>query len=219
MRHAYGGGRRVGFQHGGIYHSHAGGTHVLYGAILTRWSNHGGASSWFGYPTADVSHVHGGLRGRFQHGVITWDRSSDSYQVWPPLTGRVAPRPESASPVLLQRQHVAVGIGEPRHACAVRRGPGVVLVLFQPVHPPEADTAFLAAPPRWRRGRRPTSRGRCTQRRPSPRRGSLAGACRGRRARGRAASPRARPGRARRRRTRASAGCRWSPRTPPAVRL
>lgn len=64
-----------------IYSTPRTGAHVLYGRILDRWSKAGAADSWLGYPTTDVFEITGGLRARFEHGRISWDRSSDSYQV------------------------------------------------------------------------------------------------------------------------------------------
>ncbi len=74
-------GHKMRFQRGKIYTSRAAGTHMVYGAILTRWRRRGGATSWFGYPTSDVKAISGGLRGRFEHGVISWDRSTGAYTI------------------------------------------------------------------------------------------------------------------------------------------
>ncbi|MBA3266515.1 MAG: hypothetical protein H0T14_09140, partial [Nocardioidaceae bacterium] len=57
------------------------GAHVLYGRILERWSNAGKVDSWLRYPTTNVFRIEGGLRARFQGGVISWDRSSDRFTV------------------------------------------------------------------------------------------------------------------------------------------
>jgi stage II sporulation protein D len=74
-------GHKVRFQRGKIYSSRAAGTHMVFGAILTRWRQSGGAVSWFGYPTSDVRVISGGQRGRFEHGVITWDRATNTYTI------------------------------------------------------------------------------------------------------------------------------------------
>jgi SpoIID/LytB domain protein len=74
-------GHKVRFVGGTIY-SHAGtGAHVLYGRIQQRWGRAGAADSWLGYPKTNVFAVPGGLRAKFRHGVISWDRSSDSFRV------------------------------------------------------------------------------------------------------------------------------------------
>jgi SpoIID/LytB domain protein len=75
------GGHKVRFAGGVIYsHRHAG-AHVLYGRILQRWGKAGAARSWLGYPTSNVFKINAGLRAKFRHGVITWDRSSDRFRV------------------------------------------------------------------------------------------------------------------------------------------
>ncbi len=75
------GGHKVKFVHGMIYTAPSTGPQVIYGRILDRWSRAGGARSDFGYPTTDVFTIDGGLRVQFQHGVISWDRSSDTFSV------------------------------------------------------------------------------------------------------------------------------------------
>ncbi len=75
------GGHKVKFLRGKIYTTSGVGAHVLYGHILDRWEKMGGAASRLGYPTTNVYEITGGLRARFQHGAISWDRSSDTYQV------------------------------------------------------------------------------------------------------------------------------------------
>jgi SpoIID/LytB domain protein len=66
----------------GVIYSHARtGAHVLHGRVLRRWSAAGSARSWFGYPTSSVFSVAGGVRARFRHGTITWDRSSHRYRI------------------------------------------------------------------------------------------------------------------------------------------
>lgn len=74
-------GHKARFGRGMIYSTPRTGAHVLYGHILDRWSKAGSADSWLGYPTTDVYEITGGLRARFEHGMISWDRSSDSYTV------------------------------------------------------------------------------------------------------------------------------------------
>ncbi|MGI8434537.1 MAG: SpoIID/LytB domain-containing protein [Nocardioidaceae bacterium] len=74
-------GHKIKLQHGFIFSTTRTGGHVLYGRVLERWGKAGGASSWLGYPTTDVFAIDGGLRAAFQHGVISWDRSTDRYTV------------------------------------------------------------------------------------------------------------------------------------------
>jgi SpoIID/LytB domain protein len=66
----------------GVIYSHARtGAHVLRGRVLRRWSAAGSARSSFGYPTSNVFRITGGVRARFRHGTITWDRLSHRYIV------------------------------------------------------------------------------------------------------------------------------------------
>lgn len=74
-------GHKVKFVHGAIYSRPHSGAHVLHGHVLARWSKAGGARSWLGYPRTDVFSITGGVRARFQHGAISWDRSSGRYRV------------------------------------------------------------------------------------------------------------------------------------------
>ncbi|MBA3308921.1 MAG: SpoIID/LytB domain-containing protein [Nocardioidaceae bacterium] len=81
MMDAAGNGRKARFQHGKIYNSRASGAHVVYGPIMQRWSKAGAAGGWLGYPVSNVFAIDGGLRARFQHGRISWDRSSDRFRI------------------------------------------------------------------------------------------------------------------------------------------
>lgn len=74
-------GHKVRFVGGMIYSTPRTGAHVLYGRILYRWAKAGSAGSWLGYPTTNVFAITGGLRARFEHGAISWDHSSQTYQV------------------------------------------------------------------------------------------------------------------------------------------
>lgn len=74
-------GHKAAFQRGFIFSGRRTGAHVLYGRILERWTAAGTVRSAFGYPTTDVFAVDGGLRVRFEGGVISWDRSTDSFSV------------------------------------------------------------------------------------------------------------------------------------------
>ncbi len=81
MMKAPNGGHKVRLAGGFIYsHRHAG-AHVLFGPIHQRWGKAGAAGSWLGYPTTDVFTISAGLRAKFQHGVISWDRSADRFHV------------------------------------------------------------------------------------------------------------------------------------------
>ena len=73
---APGRGHKARFEGGRIYSSARTGAHVLYGAILGRWSREGAAAGRLGFPTSSVHRVPGGLSARFQHGRLTWHRSS-----------------------------------------------------------------------------------------------------------------------------------------------
>ncbi|MBA3233339.1 MAG: SpoIID/LytB domain-containing protein [Propionibacteriales bacterium] len=75
------GGYKVRMQGGRIFTKRGPGAHVLYGPVLRHWGKKKGPAGWLGYPTTDVHRVVGGHRARFQHGVITWDRSTDTFKV------------------------------------------------------------------------------------------------------------------------------------------
>jgi SpoIID/LytB domain protein len=81
MRPAPDGGEKVSLQGGSIYRKRGIGAKVVYGAVMRAWFDRGGAGGWIGYPTGNVSRIQGGLRGGFEHAVITWDRSKDSITV------------------------------------------------------------------------------------------------------------------------------------------
>ncbi|MEJ7743403.1 MAG: SpoIID/LytB domain-containing protein [Nocardioidaceae bacterium] len=74
-------GHKAAFQRGFIFSGRRTGAHVLYGRILERWTAAGTVRSWLGYPTTDVIAIEGGQRAKFQGGVISWDRSTDSFSV------------------------------------------------------------------------------------------------------------------------------------------
>lgn len=78
---AYGRGHKAAFQGGWIFSKTRTGAHVLYGRILERWTRAGATRSWLGYPTSHVFRVDGGLRAKFQGGIISWDRSTDSFRI------------------------------------------------------------------------------------------------------------------------------------------
>ncbi|MEO7423137.1 MAG: PQQ-dependent sugar dehydrogenase [Ornithinibacter sp.] len=68
-------GRHQTFQGGSIFWSGTTGAHPVHGAIQTKWASMGYERSWLGYPTTDEVAVTVGLRQRFQHGYLLWNRS------------------------------------------------------------------------------------------------------------------------------------------------
>jgi stage II sporulation protein D len=70
------------FAGGRIYWSRATGARELYGPILSSFRSRGGVTSGLGYPRTGIVKVTGGQRATFQHGTLTWSRT----------TGRVALR-------------------------------------------------------------------------------------------------------------------------------
>jgi uncharacterized protein with LGFP repeats len=83
MMNAADGGHKVRMQRGMIYAITKVGAHVIHGKILARWNQEQSANGWLGYPTTDVTAVDGGLRCKFQHGVIRWDRATGEFTVTP----------------------------------------------------------------------------------------------------------------------------------------
>jgi stage II sporulation protein D len=74
-------GHKVRFERGRIYARPKTGAHVIYGRLLGRWQEEGSAAGWLGFPTSDVLEINGGLRVKFEGGVITWDRSTNTFTV------------------------------------------------------------------------------------------------------------------------------------------
>lgn len=81
MMEALNGGHKAAFQGGYIFSARRTGAHVLYGRILQRWTAAGTVGSWLGYPTTNVFAIKGGMRAKFQGGVISWDRSTSRFHV------------------------------------------------------------------------------------------------------------------------------------------
>lgn len=73
--------RVIGFRDGRMYVPRNKPVRVLYGRILDRYRRLGFATGRLGPPTSSIRKVHGGQRATFRHGVIRWDRSSDSTSV------------------------------------------------------------------------------------------------------------------------------------------
>jgi stage II sporulation protein D len=74
-------GHKVRFERGRIYARPKTGAHVIFGKILGRWQEEGSAAGWLGFPTTDVLEIDGGLRVKFEAGVISWDRASNTFTV------------------------------------------------------------------------------------------------------------------------------------------
>ena len=81
MLRAVGRGRKASFQHGRIFYKRAPGAHVLYGPILAKYEDIGQVTSALGYPKTNVFDIKSGRRAKFQHGSITWDRSTHTTTV------------------------------------------------------------------------------------------------------------------------------------------
>ena len=60
------------FLKGAAYWTSASGTHVVEGAILSRWRALGAENSPLGYPTSSEQSVTGGVRATFQGGTVYW---------------------------------------------------------------------------------------------------------------------------------------------------
>ena len=73
---AVGDGRKASLEHGRIFYKRAPGAHVLYGPILRKFEDVGQVTSRLGYPKTNIFDIRGGRRAKFQHGNITWDRST-----------------------------------------------------------------------------------------------------------------------------------------------
>jgi len=75
------GGAKARFQKGMFFHSKATGPRPVYGRILAAYGNRHYSAGRLGYPVTPVQQIEGGLRSRFQHGSITWDRSTNKVTV------------------------------------------------------------------------------------------------------------------------------------------
>jgi stage II sporulation protein D len=81
MMQAADGGHKVRMQRGMIYTITTVGAHVVFGKILARWGEERAAGGWLGYPISDVTSIEGGLRCKFQHGIISWDRATGEFTI------------------------------------------------------------------------------------------------------------------------------------------
>lgn len=73
--------RVAGFRHGRMYVPRNKPLRVLYGRVLDRYRRLDFAAGRLGAPTSSIRSVSGGHRATFRHGVIRWDRSSNSTSV------------------------------------------------------------------------------------------------------------------------------------------
>jgi uncharacterized protein with LGFP repeats len=64
-----------------IYWSARSGAHAIYGAIRATWASLGWERSRLGYPITDEYSVPSGRRNDFQHGWITWNRTTGAITV------------------------------------------------------------------------------------------------------------------------------------------
>lgn len=75
------GGRGSQFQGGNVYWSGPTGAHEVHGAILGRYLQLGGTGSRLGLPVSDEYPTSTGARNDFQHGSISWNRSTGATTV------------------------------------------------------------------------------------------------------------------------------------------
>jgi stage II sporulation protein D len=81
MMPAPNGGHKVRFQHGKMFSTVKTGAHFVNGPILKRWQQEGAAASWLGFPTTNVQTTAKGLRGTFEGGRISWDKTTHEFTV------------------------------------------------------------------------------------------------------------------------------------------
>lgn len=75
------GGAKARFQQGMFFRSKATGPQPVWGRILVAYGNRHFSAGRLGYPVTSVQQVTGGLRSRFQHGAIRWDRGSNKVTI------------------------------------------------------------------------------------------------------------------------------------------
>ncbi len=66
------------FDDGRVWWNRTIGAREVYGAIYTEYRARGGVESSLGFPTSGVTAVSGGQRVTFEHGTLTWDRSTNT---------------------------------------------------------------------------------------------------------------------------------------------
>lgn len=76
-----GGGSKARFQRGMFFHSAATGPRPVYGRILDAYARRHYSAGRLGYPVTSVRKTDHGLRSRFQHGTISWQRQTDKIKV------------------------------------------------------------------------------------------------------------------------------------------
>jgi hypothetical protein len=69
------------FVNGSIYWSPSTGAHEVHGAIREKWKAVGWEAGPLGYPTSDEYDVANGRASDFEHGTITWNKTSDTTTV------------------------------------------------------------------------------------------------------------------------------------------
>ncbi len=75
-------GHKIRLQGGYLFSKPGLGAAAMYGPVLRRWSTkEGGPDGHLGYPTSNVRNVRAGQRADFQHGSITWVKSSNTFRV------------------------------------------------------------------------------------------------------------------------------------------
>ena len=79
---ADGTGRTTEFEHGTVYWTPRTGAWPVTGAIADAWRAQGAERSSLGYPTSAEYDVPAGRQQNFEHGALTWNRTSDA--VLPP---------------------------------------------------------------------------------------------------------------------------------------
>ncbi len=78
---AAGGGHKARFSKGMFFASRRTGPQPVYGRILAAFAHRHYAAGRLGFPVTAPQPVKGGLRSRFQHGSIRWDRRTDKLTV------------------------------------------------------------------------------------------------------------------------------------------
>jgi uncharacterized protein with LGFP repeats len=81
------GGRMRTYERGNIYWSAATGAHIVWGAILVKYSALGGPGT-LGFPTTDEVGVAGGARSTFTRGSVFWSAATGARMVWGAILAR-----------------------------------------------------------------------------------------------------------------------------------
>ena len=75
------------YERGNIYWSAATGAHIVWGAILVKYSALGGPGA-LGFPTTDEVGVAGGARSTFTRGSVFWSAATGARMVWGAILAR-----------------------------------------------------------------------------------------------------------------------------------